>query len=365
MNGLTRRDLGRQSVALLPSLAWAQAEDPPLVSSAAAFRNGGRKGFVLGGVERDVLLIDAMSRLGANTARVFFPFRRCRDCDRFGRAAGDQAALRGLLAQAAARGIRLVVVGSFDGIEAPAFWRNAALRDSVVENWEWFAATFGDDPAIAGLDLMNEPNPPWPSGDIAQAQADWNPLAEQAIAAIRRRRPAMPIVFEPVAGGNVLGLLGMRPFADPEIVYSIHFYTPHDITHQGVGSEWNVRIPYPAGTEFGLGRWSPTLGVTRIDAHRLERELDVAREFQLRHDVPIYVGEFSCVRWAPEGSARRWVRDALALFERFGWSWTYHEFRGWPGWDAEIDSVDPTSTRRSDTAPVMASLRAAMQRRPT
>ncbi len=369
MSGLTRRAVGRGLAALATCSAWPgafPAQAPGIAAPAAAddFRGGRRSGFVLGGVERDAGLLDAMASLGANTARVFFPFRRCQGCDTFGRAAADLASLRTLLARAAARGVGVVVVGSFQGVETPAFWSNAALRSSVVENWEWFAATFGDYPAIAGLDLMNEPNPPWPSADIAEAQAAWHPLAEQVIAAIRQRRPVIPIVFEPVAGGNVLGLHGLRRFADPHIVYSPHFYTPHDITHQYVNPAWQRRIPYPAGAEFGLGAWAPRLGVTRIDALRLEQELEVARTFELRQDVPIYVGEFSCVRWAPDGSATRWVQDALSLFERYGWSWTYHEFRGWPGWDAEIDSVDPAASNRSRDAPTMALLRRAMQRRP-
>ena len=332
------------------------------LAATASFRAGGRTGFVLGGVEREPLYIDAMAALGANTARIFFPFRRCNGCSDFGRSPDDVAALHRLLARAGECGMKLVVVGSFAGIEQPAFWADDALRSSFVDNWSWFAATFGQHPALGGLDLMNEPNPPWPSGDIAQAQAAWNPLAAIAAAAIRRQAPSVPIVFEPVAGGNAIGLAKMAPLAQPGVVYSIHFYTPHDITHQRVSAAWPARIPYPADASYRLGAWEPRLGITRIDKARLAHELEAARAFQLRHDVPVYVGEFSCVRWAPPGSALQWVSDALALFKLYGWSWTYHEFRGWPGWDAEIDSTDPDATRRSTSAPVMAALRAAMHR---
>jgi len=331
------------------------------VTLADDFRSGALKGFVLGGVESDVALLDAMARLGANLARIFFPLRRCRDCKQFGRAGNDVQALRRLLDRAAALGMRLVVVGSFDGIDAPGFWSDAELRASFVENWGWFANTFGAHPGLAGLDLMNEPNPPWPSGDIHEARSAWHPLAQAAISAIREAGARVPIVFEPVAGGNALGLRGMRPFADRNVVYSIHFYTPHDITHQQVSAPWQRVIPYPAGPEWGLGRWDAELGTSRIDGVRLERELRHVVEFQARHDVPIYVGEFSCVRWAPNGSAQRWVTDCLALFTKYSWSWTYHEFRGWPGWDAEIDSTDPTVSVRSIDAPVMQSLRRAMR----
>lgn len=346
------------ATALVPRCLSAA---PTTTAHANDFRAGAFKGFVLGGVERDVVLLDSMAALGANLARVFFPLRRCRDCKQFGRAENDTHALRTLLDRAALLGMRLVVVGSFDGIEQATFWTDPELRASFVENWRWFARTFGDHPGLAGLDLMNEPNPPWPSGDIGQAQSAWHPLAQAAIAAIRDTGSSTPIVFEPVAGGNALGLRGMRPFADHNVVYSIHFYTPHDITHQRVSVPWPRVIPYPAGAEWGLGRWDAELGVSRIDGARLERELRLVVEFQARHDAPIYVGEFSCVRWAPNGSAQRWVADCLALFTKYSWSWTYHEFRGWPGWDAEIDSADPSASTRSIDAPVMHRLRRAMR----
>ena len=359
-----RRDLLRWGcvAASAPFALSAAAAARTGVARADDFRGGALMGFVLGGVERDVGLLVAMATLGASLARVFFPLRRCRECRQFGRADNDIRALRRLLDRAALLGMRVVLVGSFDGIDEPAFWVDAELRASFVENWAWFATTFGDHPGLGGLDLMNEPNPPWPSGDIREAQAAWHPLAQAAIEGVRAAGSSVPIVFEPVAGGNTIGLRGMQPFADPNVVYSIHFYTPHDITHQRVSAPWQRVIPYPAGTEWGLGRWDVELGAGHIDLARLERELRLAVAFQTRHDVPMYIGEFSCVRWAPNGSAARWVADCLALFTKYSWSWTYHEFRGWPGWDAEIESADPAATTRSIDAPVMQSLRRAMRR---
>jgi hypothetical protein len=85
----------------------------------------------------------------------------------------------------------------------------------------------------------------------------------------------------------------------------------------------------------------------------MEREMAHALAFATKHQVPIYVGEFSCVRWAPGRSAYAYIADCLEIFTACGWSWTYHEFRGWPGWDAEIDSPDPNVITRSPSAPIM------------
>ena len=62
------------------------------------------------------------------------------------------------------------------------------------------------------------------------------------------------------------------------------------------------------------------------------------REFQLRHGARIYCGEFSAVAWA--SGAEEYLRDCIDLFEEYGWDWTYHAFREWPGWSVEHEGSD-------------------------
>ncbi len=61
--------------------------------------------------------------------------------------------------------------------------------------------------------------------------------------------------------------------------------------------------------------------------------LQPAREFQLKYNVPIYVGEFSTVRWGDPEMSARWLREAIEIFEEFGWSWSYCMLNAWTGWD--------------------------------
>jgi hypothetical protein len=122
-----------------------------------------------------------------------------------------------------------------------------------------------------------------------------------------------------------------------------------------VAPRWARTIPYPAGPEWQVR--GLTLAAGKWDRSRLELELKGVIAFQQRYKVPIYVGEFSCVRWAPDGSAARYVADCLAIFKKYGWSWTYLAFRSWPGWDAEIAADEPRySTTRSTDTPTMALL---------
>jgi hypothetical protein len=65
--------------------------------------------------------------------------------------------------------------------------------------------------------------------------------------------------------------------------------------------------------------------------------------------VHIYIGEFSAIRWAPEGSAARYLSDLIEIFEAHGWDWSYHAFREWSGWTVEHRDD------RNDTQPATAS----------
>ena len=67
-------------------------------------------------------------------------------------------------------------------------------------------------------------------------------------------------------------------------------------------------------------------------------------EFQRSHNVHIYIGEFSAIRWAP--AAAEHLRDCIELFEENGWDRTYHAFREYDGWSVEHGN------RREDTRPV-------------
>ena len=53
--------------------------------------------------------------------------------------------------------------------------------------------------------------------------------------------------------------------------------------------------------------------------------------------------------WAP--GAENYLRDAISLFEEYGWDWSYHAFREWAGWSVEHESPDGKSIRPSADNP--------------
>ena len=90
-------------------------------------------------------------------------------------------------------------------------------------------------------------------------------------------------------------------------------------THQGVH-----------GSPVGAVWPDPSQG---WDRDFIRRTFEPVREFQKRHGAKIYVGEFSAITWAQGADA--YLRDCIAVFEEFGWDWSYHAFREWSGWSVE------------------------------
>ena len=223
-------------------------------------------------------------------------------------------------------------VKSFDHAE---FWERSDLEEGFCRLWtDIVKRLLPYKSHIWGYDLLNEP---LDRAQLPGVTRQWKPLAEKIIRKIRETDKDTWIIYEPGPGSLFTGFRGLEPLSDPRIIYSGHFYEPQDFTHQGVfniagtdldEAKTKTGIPYPG-----------TVKNSYWDKARLEQLLRAADEFQKRWNVPIYVGEFSVIRWAPQESANQWLRDALSLFEARGWSWTYHAFREFHGWSLEHDET--------------------------
>lgn len=235
---------------------------------------------------------------------------------------------------------------------AVSTWENPKFEESLLKAWAEMAKRFlpySERGVIWGYDIYNEPavmkvegEPPVSPEDYrigdeggSGEPIQWRGIAENIISEIRKIDPHVWIVYETGIWNSPQSFRGLTPLADQRVIYSVHTYDPHTFTHQGVGTTEDtplteiaakLNIAYPG--EIAGEAW---------DKARMAKGFKRVREFQLKHAVPIYVGEFSVVRWAPKESAVNWLRDTLDLFQEYGWSWTYHAFREWHGWSLEHD----------------------------
>jgi hypothetical protein len=208
--------------------------------------------------------------------------------------------------------------GRIEGGVCPLFTEPDA-QDKLVEIWQRLARRYKDRKCIYAYDLLNEPVEPAPGPGVVT----WPELFTRVTEAIREIDPGKAVVFEPGPWGGCAGFDSIGALDLDNVIYSFHMYQPHQFTHQGVhGSETGVSYP---GEISGM-RW---------DKERLREAMRPAIDFQEEFNVQIYVGEFSAIRWAPGDSAYEYLRDCIDLFEEYGWDWSYHAYREWPGWSVE------------------------------
>jgi aryl-phospho-beta-D-glucosidase BglC (GH1 family) len=214
-------------------------------------------------------------------------------------------------------------------LHTPPGGRNAAnvcqlfqakkFQDHFLAVWEKIARRYQGNRTVWGYDLVNEPV----EGEIPEGVQDWQALALQTARLVRRLDPDHAIIVEPAPWGGPEALENLDPLPVPGVVYSVHMYQPHAFTHQGVYDQ-AAGLVYP-GTIKGRF-WG-------ID--QLRKALQPVRDFQRDHNVHFYIGEFSAIRWAPDQSAERYLRDVIQVMEENGWDWAYHAFREWDGWSVE------------------------------
>ena len=228
-------------------------------------------------------------------------------------------------------GIELVVdlhvpPGGRDAGNDMNMFYDARFADRFVACWKRIATRFAGRKGIFGFDLINEPT------QTRRALPDcdyWN-LQRRAAEAVRAIDPKTPIIIESNDWDSSSGFRYLSPLAMDNVIYQAHLYDPHQFTHQGVGGRWN-RTKWP-DAEKGWNR------------EFLRKTLEPVLEFRRRHDARIYIGEFSAITWG-EG-AGDYIADCIALFEEYGFDWTYHAFREWNGWSVEHQVADPVDARR-------------------
>lgn len=222
--------------------------------------------------------------------------------------------------------IKLALDLHYGGRKLTQLLSNELTSDStnlelLEKTWRKLAAHYRGNEMIYGYDLLNEPKPEDPTKN------PWPEMAQRLVEVIREVDPDTPIIVEwfltlpfPVSGKN--------------LIYSFHFYSPGEYTHNQVSSVHSAtNWRYPGAIN---GLW--------WDKEQLRNVLRPYLEFQKQHQVRIFIGEFSVVAWAPGGA--QYLQDCVDLFEEYGWDWTYHAFREWSGWSVEHAGKSRKDNRR-------------------
>lgn len=211
-------------------------------------------------------------------------------------------------------------------------WTQAEFQDCFLSVWEMMAVKYKNETQIIGYDILNEPD----DKSLVAGLMNWRDLAIAAVQRIRAIDPQRTIICEASPISVSASLPAFEPLPFDNVIYSFHMYEPYDFTYQNLN--FNVTPIYYPGPIRG----------TMWNKDKLRTLLQPNVDWQKMHNVSIYVGEFSAIRWAPGNSTTNYLNDLIELYEEFGWNWTYHAFREFQGWDVEMIG-DKDHPQRSST----------------
>lgn len=222
---------------------------------------------------------------------------------------------------------------------------NDAYRSLMAQWWGNFAAHVVRQgqyrPDSTFLELLNEPEQSFDDIEL------YRTTIGEFISAVRASAPDYTVI----AGGNRWNVAeaiydGLKtPFAEPNLIYSFHFYLPMEFTHQGLENAGPYYgklkdIPWEVGpgamSEQEIASYDPSVqkGLLAYNAksHRksdLQWAFDGLKKWCDSHGKVAWLGEFGVYakKAKPEQRAE-WIRDVRELAEEHGFGWAMWEARG-------------------------------------
>jgi endoglucanase len=206
----------------------------------------------------------------------------------------------------------------------------------------------------ATLELMNEP--PLPCGS-----ADWDRQQAHLVAAARSTAPDLRVIVTGACGSLPEGLLALAPAADPNVLFTFHYYRPYLFTHQG--ATWMRKepthrylrsVPWPAASgdldaTTAAFRDEVMADATLSDGQRedllvrgrdklatyfaagadksiIDQHFARIDDWRALHNIAsdrILLGEFGATKWASPLDRARYLRDVRGVAEAHGFGWAF------------------------------------------
>lgn len=219
---------------------------------------------------------------------------------------------------------------------------DSAYREGFIRFWGALADHLRlREPDRLFLELVNEP-------EFQGRHREWLDLQRRLVAEIRRHAPVHTIIASGANWSSIDGLLEVVPLADPNVIYTFHFYEPGAFTHQGaswVGQGSWRDIPFPADSaRCDVAVRAQTDGRARRAVERYCRQhwdgaalmarLERVSLWRRRYRVPVFAGEFGAICLAPREDRLDWIRTVRTDLEQRDIGWSLWDFDTCFGLDA-------------------------------
>lgn len=239
----------------------------------------------------------------------------------------------------------------------PAEWHlesSAVDRAALRDFWTILAPALRPlDPDLTFPELLNEPVFPG-------APDAWQRLQHDLLQAVRAMLPRHTIILSGNDWGSIAGLLALRPEADPNVIYSIHYYDPPELTslaayRRGLDRTAMALLPFPADDRtscFAIATRStdpPTAALIRFycglrwDQRRIAARFAAAAAWARRNDASLLLGEFGASAELNTRARLHWLQAVRQQAEAqgIGWMlWGYDDVMGFA-----LDRPPPAGAR--------------------
>ncbi len=193
---------------------------------------------------------------------------------------------------------------------------NSRHRARFLGMWRNIAHHYRGLPEALYFEPLNEPHGGAWDGPALDA------LQRDVVATIRESHPRRLIVLGPGNWNSINALRDWAPIDGEGIAVSVHYYEPHDFTHQN--GEW-------------LGAEAPNFGRpwgTEADREQVRAHIQRAAEWANARGAPLQLGEFGVNRALPVEQRALWTRTVRQACDLYGIGWCVWDFAGmFPIWD--------------------------------
>lgn len=204
-----------------------------------------------------------------------------------------------------------------------SFWESGKAQDEVVSVSGKLAKRYGRRGGeLVAYQIISEPVMHIAGRAVAPPQ--WPELLGRIVSEIRKFDKKRWIVVSPAPGGIPQGYADFHPPKDSLLIWGSHVYLPYAFTHQGIKGR-KPEVIFPGRIKFK--QW---------DKAALQTALSPLIQFQRLHPAPVYIGEFSAVRWGQ--GAEQYLVDLVSIFNESGWGWSYFSATGWHGWNPDYNT---------------------------
>ncbi|WP_017932271.1 glycoside hydrolase family 5 protein [Robiginitomaculum antarcticum] len=191
----------------------------------------------------------------------------------------------------------------------------------LLSLWSQIAARYADYPSNVYFEVINEPNENFGGQKMRT-------LMTAAVKEIRKTNPTRIVILGGEKWNGLESLPSIPVIDDPNQVYTFHYYTPFEFTHQKAG--W-TDLKDSGTVNFG----------SRADYKALDKNMDYAAKIMRETGKPIFVGEFGAYDKAPYKDTVEYYEATRKAFEKHGLSWCAWSFtQTFPLYDSESGQWD-------------------------